>query len=56
MARDLEQTLLAFYGIGPVTMNIFLRELRPFWTKAGSQSAAGREETGETPVRQSRAL
>lgn len=34
MARDLEQTLLAFYGIGPVTMNIFLRELRPFWTKA----------------------
>jgi hypothetical protein len=33
-ARDLEQRLLAFYGIGPVTMNIFLRELRPFWAKA----------------------
>jgi hypothetical protein len=36
-ARDpseLEQRLLAFYGVGPVTMNIFLRELRPFWTKA----------------------
>ena len=32
--RDLEQRLLAFYGIGPVTMNIFLRELRPFWAKA----------------------
>ena len=31
---DLEQRLLAFYGIGPVTMNIFLRELRPFWKKA----------------------
>ncbi len=33
-ARDIEQKLLAFYGVGPVTMNIFLRELRPFWTKA----------------------
>lgn len=33
-ARDLEARLLAFYGVGPVTMNIFLRELRPFWTKA----------------------
>lgn len=32
--RDLEARLLAFYGIGPVTMNIFLRELRPFWRKA----------------------
>jgi endonuclease III len=33
-ARDLEERLLAFYGVGPVTMNIFLRELRPFWIKA----------------------
>jgi hypothetical protein len=33
-ARDLEQRLLAFYGVGPVTVNIFLRELRPFWSKA----------------------
>jgi hypothetical protein len=33
-ACDLEQKLLAFYGIGPVTTNIFLRELRPFWGKA----------------------
>jgi hypothetical protein len=33
-ARDLEQRLLGFYGVGPVTMNIFLRELRPFWAKA----------------------
>jgi endonuclease III len=33
-ARDLEQRLLAFYGVGPITMNIFLRELRPFWSKA----------------------
>jgi endonuclease III len=33
-ARDLEARLDAFYGVGPVTANIFLRELRPFWTKA----------------------
>jgi hypothetical protein len=37
-ARDLEQRVLAFYGIGPVTMNIFLRELRPFWPKADPDS------------------
>jgi len=33
-ASDLEDRLLVFYGIGPVTANIFLRELRPFWAKA----------------------
>jgi len=33
-APDLEARLLAFYGVGPVTANIFLRELRPFWPKA----------------------
>jgi len=33
-SRDLEARLLALYGVGPVTMNIFLRELRPFWPKA----------------------
>lgn len=32
--RNLEERLLAFYGIGPVTVNIFLRELRPYWSKA----------------------
>jgi hypothetical protein len=32
--RDLEQKLLDFYGVGSVTVNIFLRELRPFWKKA----------------------
>jgi hypothetical protein len=31
---DLEARLDAFYGVGPVTVNIFLRELRPFWAKA----------------------
>lgn len=33
-AADLENRLLAFYGVGPVTTNIFLRELRPYWKKA----------------------
>jgi hypothetical protein len=33
-ARELEATLLTFYGVGPVTVNIFLRELRPYWGKA----------------------
>jgi endonuclease III len=32
--RDLEARLLRFRGVGPVTANIFLRELRPFWRKA----------------------
>ncbi|MBW2194901.1 MAG: hypothetical protein JRF37_04825 [Deltaproteobacteria bacterium] len=31
---DLEARLLVFYGVGPVTVNIFLRELRPYWQKA----------------------
>lgn len=31
---DLENRLLAFNGVGPVTANIFLRELRPYWEKA----------------------
>jgi hypothetical protein len=33
-AMDLENRLLNFYGVGPVTVNIFLRELRPYWKKA----------------------
>jgi len=33
-SSDLENGLLEFYGIGPITVNIFLRELRPFWEKA----------------------
>ena len=33
-SKDLENRLMDFYGIGPITMNIFLRELRPFWKKA----------------------
>ena len=33
-ARDLENKLMEFKGIGPVTTNIFLRELRTVWEKA----------------------
>jgi endonuclease III len=36
--RDLERRLLAFYGVGPVTVNIFLRELRPYWEKADPEA------------------
>jgi hypothetical protein len=36
-AADLEARLDAFYGVGPVTVNIFLRELRPFWAKANPE-------------------
>lgn len=32
--EDLENKLTNFYGVGPVTVNIFLRELRPFWKKS----------------------
>lgn len=34
---DLENRLMDFYGIGPVTTNIFLRELRPFWEKSNPE-------------------
>ena len=33
-SKDLERRLLEFRGIGPVTVNIFLRELRGIWKKA----------------------
>lgn len=33
-SRDLEARLQRFYGVGPVTVNIFLRELRTVWSKA----------------------
>ncbi len=33
-SEDLERRLLQFFGVGPVTANIFLRELRPFWRLA----------------------
>ncbi len=39
-ARGLERNLLEFYGVGPVTVNIFLRELRPYWEKADPEPLA----------------
>ena len=33
--RDLESRLMEFKGVGPATTNIFLRELRGVWEKAG---------------------
>jgi len=36
-SKDLEDRLTNFYGIGPITTNIFLRELRPFWEKANPE-------------------
>jgi endonuclease III len=36
-SSDLEAKLLAFHGVGPVTVNVFLRELRPFWRRACPQ-------------------
>jgi len=32
--KDLERLVDEFYGVGPVTVNIFLRELRTVWKKA----------------------
>lgn len=36
-SADLEDKLMKFYGVGPVTANIFLRELRPFWRKSNPE-------------------
>ena len=33
-SRDLEKKLLEFKGVGPTTVNIFLRELKGIWWKA----------------------
>jgi len=33
-SKDLESKIMEFKGIGPVTTNIFLRELRTIWKKA----------------------
>jgi endonuclease III len=33
-SQDLEKRLLEFKGVGPATVNIFLRELKPVWERA----------------------
>lgn len=45
-AHDLEQRLLQFYGVGPVTLNILLRELRPYWRKANPEPLPIVQELG----------
>lgn len=44
---DLEARLTAFHGVGPVTANIFLRELRPFWPKSDPEPLSVVRETAE---------
>ena len=39
-SKDLEDKIDEFYGIGPITVNIFLRELRPYWEKADPKPLA----------------
>ncbi len=39
-SQDLENRLLDFYGIGVVTANVFLRELRPYWKRADPEPLA----------------
>jgi len=36
-SNDLEKRLLEFKGVGPTTVNIFLRELKAVWEKARPQ-------------------
>lgn len=36
-SNDLEKRLIEFKGVGPITVNIFLRELRGIWSKANPQ-------------------
>jgi len=36
-SKNLEERLMQFYVVGPVTTNIFLRELRPFWEKSNPE-------------------
>ena len=35
--KELEKNLKKFHGIGSITVNIFLRELRPIWEKANPE-------------------
>lgn len=44
--RDLERRLMEFKGIGPVGVNIFLRELRGIWEKADPPPSRMAEAVG----------
>lgn len=43
-SRDLEKRLLEFKGVGPTTVNIFLRELKGVWEKARPHLSPQAEE------------
>jgi len=45
--RDLEKRLMEFKGIGPVGVNIFLRELRGIWEKADPPPSKMAEAVGQ---------
>ena len=44
-SHDLEKRLLEFKGVGPTTVNIFLRELKGIWEKARPQLSPLARET-----------
>lgn len=44
---DLEKKLAEFKGMGPTTINIFLRELRPVWEKANPEISALAKDVAE---------
>lgn len=46
--KDLEQRLLEFRGVGPVTVGIFLREMRHVWTKADPEISPYAELAAKT--------
>jgi hypothetical protein len=46
-SRELERRLTDFHGVGPVTANIFLRELRPVWEKADPEPLPAVREAAE---------
>jgi hypothetical protein len=46
-SRDLEERLKEFKGMGPVGVNIFLRELRGIWEKADPEPSKEALEIGE---------
>lgn len=47
--KDLEDKLLGFYGIGHMTVNIFLKELRSYWEKADPEPLPKVREIAQKP-------
>lgn len=56
-SQDLEKKLLEFKGVGPATVNIFLRELRAVWEKANpSLSPLAKEIAARLPLEEGELL